>query len=292
MSLLDKQKMNKNISNRLAINFGFRTLFLAATWFALFVLLVLFIRVFNQGFQYIDLHFFTNFASRNPENAGIYAAIMGTIWLMAVTAPVSIILGVGTAIYLEQYAKKNKFTELIKINIANLAGVPSIVFGLLGLTVFVRLMEMGRSVLAGGLTMSLLILPIIVVAAQEALRSVPTPTQEASYAMGASKWQTVRRVLLPAAVPGMLTGSILALSRAIGETAPLIMIGALTFIAFVPGSVWSGFTVMPIQIFNWTGRPQEDFQNVAAAGIIVLLAMLILMNLTAVLIRNKLSKRY
>ena len=178
------------------------------------------------------------------------------------------------------------------MNISNLAGVPSIVFGLLGLTVFVRMMEMGRSVLAGGLTMSLLILPVIVVASQEALRAVPKELQEASYGMGATKWQTIRRVILPAAIPGILTGGILALSRAIGETAPLIMIGALTFVAFIPENIWSGFTVMPIQIYNWVSRPQVAFHDVAAAGIIVLLAMLIIMNSVAILIRNRFSKRY
>ncbi|MFC2946770.1 phosphate ABC transporter permease PstA [Virgibacillus sediminis] len=292
MAFYDKKKMNKNTTFRLAVNVVSRSVFLLATLLALVILLVLFARIITQGIGYIDWDFFTSFASRHPEEAGIKAAIMGTIWLMAITAPVSIILGVGTAIYLEQYAKKNKFTDLIKINISNLAGVPSIVFGLLGLTVFVRVMEMGRSLLAGGLTMSLLILPIIVVAAQEALRSVPNDTQEASYALGASKWQTVRRILLPAAIPGIMTGSILALSRAIGETAPLLVIGALTFVAFTPDSIWSGFTVMPIQIFNWTSRPQAEFQDVAAAAIIVLLVMLIVMNLIAVLIRNKMNKRY
>ncbi|HHY21047.1 MAG TPA: phosphate ABC transporter permease PstA, partial [Bacilli bacterium] len=197
-----------------------------------------------------------------------------------------------TAIYLEEYGKKGRFIRFVQMNISNLAGVPSIVFGLLGLTLFVRGLDLGRSVLAGGLTMSLLILPIIVVAAQEAIRAVPNELREASYGMGATKWQTIRRVILPAALPGILTGNILALSRAIGETAPLIMIGALTYVNFLPEGLFSQFTVMPIQIYNWTSRPQEEFHYVAAAGIIVLLAMLLIMNSVAVWIRNKFQKHY
>ena len=292
MNIVDKNEIQKNMGGRLLRNQIMKTLLFLATGFGLLVLAVLIYRIVSQGIVHLDWSFFTNYASRRPEEAGIKAAIVGTIWLMSVTAPVSVILGVGTAIYLEEYARKNRLTRLIQVNISNLAGVPSIVFGLLGLTVFVRMMEMGRSVLAGGLTMSLLILPIIVVAAQEAIRAVPNDLREASYAMGASRWQTIRRVVLPAAIPGILTGAILALSRAIGETAPLLMIGALTFVAFLPENVFSGFTVMPIQIFNWTGRPQEEFHDVAAAAIIVLLVMLLLMNSIAVFIRNKFQKRY
>lgn len=292
MELINKEQVTKKIGSRILKNSILKWLFLLATSFGLIVLAILIYRIFTQGFGYLNLDFFTNFASRRPADAGIKAAIFGTIWLMAVTGPVSIVLGVGCAIYLELYAKKNAFTRFIQMNISNLAGVPSIVFGLLGLTVFVRMMEMGRSVLAGGLTMSLLILPIIVVASQEALRAVPKDVQEASYGMGATKWQTIRRVILPAAIPGILTGGILALSRAVGETAPLIMIGALTFVAFIPENILSGFTVMPIQIYNWTSRPQVAFHDVAAAGIIVLLFMLILMNSIAIIIRNKFSKRY
>lgn len=292
MELINDEKVAKRTGSRLLKNRVSKWVFMLATSVGLLVLGVLIYRIFSQGYGYLDADFFTNFASRRPEEAGIKAAIFGTLWLMVITGPVSIVLGVGCAIYLELYAKKNRFTRFIQMNISNLAGVPSIVFGLLGLTVFVRMMEMGRSVLAGGLTMSLLILPIIVVAAQEAIRSVPKELQEASYGMGATKWQTIRRVILPAAIPGILTGGILALSRAVGETAPLIMIGALTFVAFVPESIWSGFTVMPIQIYNWTSRPQVAFHDVAAAGIIVLLIMLLLMNSIAILIRNKFSKRY
>ena len=286
------EKNNKRINNRLMLNNVFKGLFFLATFFGIVVLAILVMRIVSQGASYLDWDFLSNYASRKAEDAGIKAAIYGTVWIMAIVAPVSLILGVGTAIYLEEYAPDNKFTHFIELNISNLSGVPSIVFGLLGLTVFVRLLEMGRSVLAGGLTMSLMILPVIVVSSQEAIRAIPKEQYEASYAMGATKWQTIRTVVLPAAVPGILTGSILALSRAIGETAPLLMIGAMTFIAYIPESIWSGFTAMPIQIFNWAGRPQEEFQAVAAAGSIVLMLMLVIMNSLAIYIRNKFSKRY
>jgi phosphate transport system permease protein len=292
MKLINQDVVDKKMTSRLVMNNVQRAILLMATLFGLVVLAVLIYRIVTQGIGYITPEFFMNFASRFPEKAGIKAAIVGTLWIMAVTAPVSFILGVGTAIYLEEYAPKNRFTKLIQINISNLAGVPSIVFGLLGLTIFVRLMEMGRSVLAGGYTLSLLILPVIVVAAQEAIRAVPQELRDASFAMGATKWQTIRRVVLPAAIPGILTGSILAFSRAIGETAPLIMIGALTFIAFLPENLYSGFTVMPIQIYNWVSRPQAEFQELAASGILVLLGMLIILNSIAVIIRNKFQKRY
>ena len=286
------EKNNKRINNRLMLNNVFKGLFFLATFFGIVVLAILVMRIVSQGASYLDWDFLSNYASRRPEDAGIKAAIYGTVWIMAIVAPVSLVLGVGTAIYLEEYAPDNKFTHFIELNISNLSGVPSIVFGLLGLTVFVRLLEMGRSVLAGGLTMSLMILPVIVVSSQEAIRAIPKEQYEASYAMGATKWQTIRTVVLPAAVPGILTGSILALSRAVGETAPLLMIGAMTFIAYVPESILSGFTAMPIQIFNWAGRPQEEFQAVAAAGSIVLMLMLVIMNSLAIYIRNKFSKRY
>lgn len=286
------EKNNNRINNRLLLNGVVKRLFFLATFFGIVVLAILVMRIVSQGAGYLDWDFLRNYASRRPEDAGIKAAIYGTVWIMAIIAPLSLLLGVGTAIYLEEYAPDNKFTHFIELNISNLSGVPSIVFGLLGLTVFVRLLEMGRSVLAGGLTMSLMILPVIVVSSQEAIRAIPREQYEASYAMGATKWQTIRTVVLPAAVPGILTGSILALSRAVGETAPLLMIGAMTFIAYIPESIWSGFTAMPIQIFNWAGRPQEEFQAVAAAGSIVLMLMLVIMNSLAIYIRNKFSKRY
>ena len=292
MQLINIDQVKTRISKRLVSNTFFKWIFILGTSLALLTLAVLLVRITMQGAGALDWNFLTSFASRRAEDAGIKAAFVGTIWLMAVTAPVAFVLGVGTAIYLEEYSKKGRFTSFIQMNIANLAGVPSIVFGLLGLTIFVRELGMGRSVLAGGLTMSLLILPIIVVASQEAIRSVPTQLREASFAMGSTKWQTIVRIVIPSALPGILTGNILALSRAVGETAPLIMIGALTYIAFLPENVFSQFTVMPIQIFNWTGRPQDAFQAVAAAGIIVLMIMLIIMNSVAVFIRNKFTKRY
>lgn len=290
--LVDKEIVAKQMPNRIIRNQVFKGLFFLSTLFGLLVLGVLFYRIITQGIGYIDLDFFQNFASRRPENAGIKAAFIGTIWLMIVVAPVSLILGVGTAIYLEEYAKKNKFTYFIKLNISNLAGVPSIVFGLLGLTIFVRALALERSVLAAGLTMSLLVLPVIIVASQEAIRSVPKELREASFAMGATKWQTVLKVVLPAAIPGILTGGILALSRAIGETAPLIVIGIPMFVAFLPKTIMDTFTVLPMQIYNWTSRPQAEFQDVAAAGILVMLVLLILMNSIAVFIRNHFQKRY
>ncbi|GAA0602383.1 phosphate ABC transporter permease PstA [Virgibacillus siamensis] len=291
MNLVDKQVIQRRMPRRLVTNHFLKQLFFLAVAVGITILAILLYRIITQGISYLDWGFITSFASRFPEKAGIKAAIVGSFWLMTITAPVSLVIGVGTAIYLEEYATRNKFTHFIKVNISNLAGVPSIVYGLLGLAIFVRLLEMGRSILAGGLTMSLLILPIIVVAAQEAIRAVPVDQKEASYAMGATKWQTVRRIVLPAAMPGILTGGILGLSRAIGETAPLLMIGALSFIAYLPENIWSGFTVLPIQIFNWTGRPQDGFHLIAAAGIIVLLFMLLFMNSIAVIIRNKFSKR-
>jgi phosphate transport system permease protein len=288
----DETIVMKRIQTRLKWNKVWKRIFFLATMFALFILVVLVGRIVFQGIGYFDWDLFNQYASRFPEKAGVKAAFIGSILLMLVVAPTSIILGVATAIYLEEYAKKNKLNDLIRTNISNLAGVPSIVFGLLGLTIFVRMFGLGKSVLAAGLTMSLLILPIIIVAAQEAIRAVPNEQREASYAMGATKWQTISRVVLPAAIPGILTGSILALSRAIGETAPLVVIGIPVIVHFLPDSLLSEFTALPLQIYDWAKRPQEEFQHVAAAGIIVLMMVLILMNSIAVYIRNKFQKRY
>ncbi|MBM7693736.1 phosphate transport system permease protein [Peribacillus deserti] len=292
MKLIDHSKVLNHMKPRLSFNVFFRFLFLLATLFGLLVLGILLYRIISEGFPYFDLHFFQSLPSRHPEQAGVYTALIGSIWLMAVVAPVSLILGVGTAIFLEEYAKKNAITTFIQINISNLAGVPSIVFGLLGLTVFVRALALGSSVLAAGLTMSLLVLPVIIVASQEAIRSVPKELRQASYGLGATKWQTILRVVLPAAIPGILTGGILALSRAIGETAPLVVLGLPLFLAFLPRTVFDIFTVLPMQIFNWTSRPQEEFRALAAAGIMVLLILLLLLNTIAVLIRNKYQRRY
>jgi phosphate transport system permease protein len=292
MKLIDHSKVVKNMAPRLLWNQVFKVIFFIATLFGLFVLGILLYRIFTQGSGYLSFDFLQNLPSRKPERAGIKTALIGTVWLVGVVAPISLLIGVGTALYLEEYAKKNRFTDFIQVNISNLAGVPSIVFGLLGLTLFVRAFALGTSVLAAGLTMSLLVLPVIIVASQEAIRSVPRELREASFGMGATKWQTIVRVVLPAAIPGILTGGILALSRAIGETAPLVVLGLPLFIAFLPKTVFDTFTVLPMQIYNWTSRPQEEFHALAAAGIIILLVMLIIMNSIAVLIRNKFQKRY
>ncbi|MEO0739644.1 MAG: phosphate ABC transporter permease PstA, partial [Cyanobacteria bacterium J06649_12] len=228
--------------------------------------------------------------SRKPEQAGIKPAFFGTLWLMMVVAATSFPIGVGAAIYLEEFADDNWFTRLVEINIGNLAGVPSIIYGLLGLAVFKRIMEPitgGNSVLSGGLTLSLLILPVIIVATREALRAVPTSMRLAGFALGANRWQVVWSHVLPSAMPGVLTGVILALSRAIGETAPLIAIGAVAFIRSTPSSLQSPFTAMPIQIYNWVGRPQAEFHQIAASGIIVLMVMLLFMNAIAIYFRNR-----
>lgn len=292
MKYIDHGSVVKRMGSRMVVNKIFKTLFFLATLFALLVLGVLFYRIFTQGIGYLSLDFFSNFSSRFPEKAGIKAALIGSLWMMAVVAPVSLILGVGSAIYLEEYAKKGKINDFIRMNISNLAGVPSVVFGLLGLTIFVRALALGNSILAAGFTMSLLILPVIIVSSQEAIRAVPKDLREASYGMGATKWQTIAKVVLPSAIPGILTGGILALSRAIGETAPLVVIGIPVIIQFVPENLLSQFTAMPMQIFDWAKRPQEAFQSVAAAGIIVLMVFLLLMNSIAVFIRNKYQKRY
>ncbi|GEK58046.1 phosphate ABC transporter, permease protein PstA [Marinococcus halophilus] len=287
------QKENSpQLSKRQIWNKVFKGVCFTATAFSIAMLLILLVRIVTQGAGFLDWGLLTNFASRNAEDAGLLAALAGTIWLMLVTAPVSFILGVGTAVYLEEYAPRNKFTNLLQTNISNLAGVPSVVFGLLGLTIFNRLMGMGASVIAGGLTLSLLVLPIIVVASREAISAVPTDVKHASYAMGATKWQTIFRIVVPTALPGVLTGTILALSRAIGETAPILVLGALTYVASTPSNLFSNFTAMPVQIYNWTGRPQQEFQDIAAAGIIILLLMLLVMNSIAVFIRSKFQKRF
>ncbi|HCX65628.1 MAG TPA: phosphate ABC transporter permease PtsA, partial [Eubacteriaceae bacterium] len=229
-----------------------------------------------------------------PEKAGIFGAIVGTVYLMLIVVPVTLVLGVATAIYLEEYAHKGKIAKLIRINISNLASVPSVIFGMLGLTVFARLMNLGSSILAGGLTMSLLVLPIVVVSSQEALRAVPSYLKEASYAMGAGKWTTLYKVVLPVALPSILTGAILAMSRAIGETAPLVVLGVPTLLLKIPEGIMDNFTTMPIQIYYWTldAVLTPEYANLAAATIIVLLAVLLLMNLSAILIRNKFQKKF
>ncbi|KGP91970.1 phosphate ABC transporter permease [Pontibacillus chungwhensis BH030062] len=291
MALINKDTVSNKMSGRILKNKIAKVIFFIATIIGLLFLGALAYRILTQGLGSLDMDFLTGFTSQSPDRAGIKAGVIGSLWLMSVTAPVTLIIGVATAIYLEEYAKRGRFTRFIQINLQNLAGVPSIVFGLLGLTIFVYIFKTGEIVLAGGLTLGLLVLPVIVVAAQESIRSVPNELREASYGMGATKWQTVRRIVLPAAIPGILTGGILALSRAIGETAPLLLVGAATAIFTLPSGIFDPYTAMPIQIYSWTKAPQPEFEYVASAGIIVLLVILLLLNSIAVFIRNKFSKR-
>lgn len=281
----------KSLAHRRRLASVFRYVCTLVTWAGVLLLGLLLYHVSRQGVEWLDLEFLQSFPSRFPERAGIKSALWGTCWVISFTALFSIPLGVASAIYLEEYARKGRLARWIEINLSNLSGVPSIVFGILGLVIFVRTMALERSVLAGSLTLALLILPVIVIAAREAIRAVPQSIRHASYALGATRWETVRHHVLPSAFPGILTGVILAVSRAIGETAPLIMIGALTYVAFVPENPLSPFTTLPIQIFNWSSRPQQEFHYVAAAGIIVLLVVLLLMNATAIYIRHRLGRK-
>jgi phosphate transport system permease protein len=270
----------------------FKIYALGALLLALGFLAALIFDVAADGLRYVDWQFLASFPSRKPEKAGILSALVGSVYMMGLTAAFAFPVGVGAAIFLEEYTRKRTwFAKIIEINIANLAGVPSILYGLLGLELFVRAMGLGRSLLAGSLTMALLVLPIVIISAREALRTVPPSIKEASFALGATRWQTIWHQVLPIAFPGILTGSILAFSRAIGEAAPMITIGALTFIAFLPDSPMSPFTVMPIQIFNWVSRPQREFLSLAAAGILVLLVVLLLMNAVAVFLRQKYQRK-
>lgn len=277
---------SRNLARRHVLAKAFRLFCAGMTWACIAVLGLLLFHVTREGLRWIDIQFLTDFPSRFPEKAGIKSALWGTVWLIILTAAFSIPIGIAAAIYLEEYASKGRISRLIEVNIANLAGVPSIVYGILGLVIFVRFFSLGRSVLAGSLTMSLLILPIIIIASREAIRAVPGSIRQAAYALGATRWQTVQAHVLPEALPGILTGVILALSRAIGETAPLVMIGALTYVAFIPEGPMDAFTALPIQIFNWASRPQEEFHQLAAGGIIVLLTVMLLMNAVAVFIRH------
>ncbi len=282
------RKMNK----RKLIDKFFRYIFLSFIGIALLVLAVLLYDVFSAGIKMLDWDFFTRFDSRFPEKAGIKAGLFGTLYVIALMIPFTLIVGISTALYLEEYSPKNKLTNFIRLNIANLAGIPSIIYGMLGLGILVRTLALGRSVLGGSLTLSLLVLPVVIVSAQEAIKSVPASLRNASYAMGANHWQTVSKVVIPTSLPSIMTGFILAISRAIGETAPLIMMGALTFVMFTPEHIMDSFTVMPIQIFNWTSLPKKEFELVAAAGSSVLLIVLFILNGLATFIRYHYSSKY
>jgi len=276
----------------------FRAFAFFSTLIGILALCLLLADVLKDGLPRLSWKFITSFPSRRAEEAGILPALVGSAMLLVLTALFAFPVGVAAGIYLEEYAPDNPFTRFIELNIANLAGVPSIIYGLLGLEIFVRAMRGitgGGSILSGALTMALLVLPVIIVSSREAIRAVPKSIREAGYALGATKWQVVRDQVLPVAMPGILTGTILAISRAIGETAPLITIGALTYIAFLPPlslkALQSPFTVLPIQIFNWVSRPQEAFHANAAAAIIVLLLLLLSMNAAAIYLRNRFQQR-
>ena len=276
---------------RQTLDLVFQFVSLATLVIALAALAALVYDIFADGASRLSWSFLVNIASRNAADAGVYHALMGSIWVIALTGLLALPIGVAAAIYLEEYGSRNRMARFIELNIANLAAVPSIIYGLLGLGVFVRLMGMGQSVMAGASTLALLALPVVILSTREALRTVPKSIREGSYALGATKWQTIRHQVLPMALPGVLTGLILALSRAIGETAPLITIGALTYIPFAPDTVWSKFTVLPIQIFNWVSRPQAEFKANAAAGILVLLALLLTMNAIAIVVRDRYQRQ-
>ncbi|MCH2499019.1 MAG: phosphate ABC transporter permease PstA [Dehalococcoidia bacterium] len=292
MAVIPQSEFQRRQARRKWMGRAFHGLCLLSVCIALGMLAVLLIYLLQQGVTGIDWSFLTSFPSRHPDKAGIKPAMLGSIYVVLVAGVVSFTLGVATALFLEEYATRSKFAKIAKINIANLAGVPSIVYGILGLQIFVHSMHLGNSVLAGGFTLALLVLPIVIVAASEAVRAVPPSLREGSYALGATRWQVIWRMVIPQAFPGILTGVILAVSRAIGETAPLIAMGALTFVPFTPDSPLSRFTVLPIQIFNWTSRPQEGFRETAAAGIIVLLVILLVMNAGAVILRNRFQNKW
>ena len=287
--LTNKRRIHFNQKLRLRESIGKAFYFLLVLSISIGIggLLLLLIQVLIEGLPWLSIHFLTDYPSRHPEQAGLKSALMGTIWVMGLTGLFTVPVGVSAAIYLEEYAPKNWVTQLLEINLSNLAGVPSIVYGLLGLAVFVQLLSLGRTVLAGSLTLSLLVLPIVILASRESIRAVPSYYKDGAYALGADKWQVIKGVVLPIAFPGILTGTILAMSRAIGEAAPVIAISALVYLTFVPSSPLDRFTVLPIQIFNWVSRPQEDFQGLAAAGIIVLLTILLSMNAIAIYLRDK-----
>jgi phosphate transport system permease protein len=269
----------------------FQLLSMLTLLIALAALAALVYDVLGDGAARLSWSFLTSIASRHAEQAGVYHALMGSIWVIALTAALALPVGVAAAIYLEEYGTRSRVARFIELNIANLAAVPSIIYGLLGLGLFVRYLAMGQSVLAGASTLALLALPVVILSTREALRTVPNSIREGSYALGATKWQTIWNQVLPMALPGVLTGLILALSRAIGETAPLITIGALTYIPFAPDSIWSKFTVLPIQVFNWVSRPQVDFHTNAAAAILVLLALLLSMNAIAIVVRDRYQRQ-
>ena len=285
------QRSGVDVSGRVA-GWAFKAFLFLSLGFGLATLGILLVSILSKGLPRLDWNLLSGPPSSDPLIAGARPAILGTLWIMVIVFVCAIPIGIGTAIYLEEYARKNRwYNRLLEANIQNLAAVPSIIYGILGLAFLVRGLGLGRVTLAAGLILTLLVLPTVIIASREAIRAVPDSIREGAYALGATKWQVVWRQVLPAATPGIATGSILALSRAIGETAPLIMIGALTYVAFDP-TLLGQFTALPVQIYNWTSQPAEDFRVVAAAGIFVLLVILLAMNSAAILIRNRYQKRW
>lgn len=277
---------------RLARDNVFAALFVSSVVIGVLVLAWLLIEVFIDSIGWLDWQFLSSYSSRHPDQAGVLAPIAGTFWVIILTAVMTVPVGIATAIYLEEFAPANRVTRLIQLNISNLAGVPSVVYGLLGLAIFVQYLFDGqRSLLAGALTLSLLVMPIVIIASQEAIRAVPPSYRDAAYAMGATRWQVVKMVVLPQAVPSIMSGIILAMSRAIGETAPILVVSSLVFITYVPTSPFDRFTVLPLQIVTWVSQPQDDFRHIAAAAIVILLVMLLTMNAAAIYIRAKFQRR-
>ena len=267
-------------------------LFSFAAWVGVLILLVLLFDLVKRGAQYINLDFFRNFPSRFAAKSGILPAMAGSVWIVLLTALIAIPVSIGAALYLEEYAADNQLTRFIKINISNLAGVPSIVYGIFGLSIFVRTLGFGRSILSGALTMSLLIMPIVIVSAQETLRTIPQALRHGSYALGASKWQTIVKVVIPSAIPGFLTGVILAVSRALGESAPLLLVGAFSYVSNLPQGPMDSFIALPIQIYTWMSKPSAAFKDVTAAAILVLMVLLLVLNAAAIILRNKFQQTF
>jgi phosphate transport system permease protein len=279
-----------NIAGRKTKASVIQWLLFVVTALAIVILAVLIWDITSAGARWLSLDLLTNTASRKPENAGLRPALLGTLWVIGLTALFAFPVGVGAAVYLEEYAPNNRWTRLLKTNIANLAGIPSIVYGLLGLGVFVSLFTLGRTIISGALTMALLILPVIIIASQEAIRAVPPSLRQAAFALGATRWQVARDHVIPAAMPGILTGIILSISRAMGETAPLLVVGAAAYVTFNPTGLTSKYTALPMQIYEWARRPQQEFQDLAAAAIIVLLVLLLILNGAAIYLRQRFAR--
>lgn len=289
-SLFRKYSKN-NMNKRKNIDRSCKFIFFSCAIFGIVMLIILLSSILEDGLKYLSLDFIMNSASRMASKAGILPALVGSLCVIVVTAIIAFPVGIGSAIYLEEYMKKGRLKDFIELNISNLAGVPAIVYGIVGLAFFVQFMNLGRGILSAGLTMGLLIMPTVVITTQEALKQVPMSLKEGSYALGVTKWQSITGVILPFALPGILTGVILSISRGIGESSPLIMVGAASYVTFLPEGLFSSYTTLPLQIYNWTSRPQAQFQELAASGIIVLLIILLGMNAIAILLRNKYQKK-